>query len=68
MALKYMPHSLISKRHTTGGVKDHSFLTACVNPNINYIFGILASRAIKLYINESILGGWVGSIGFFGRF
>ena len=36
-----------------GGVKDHTF----VNRNINYIFGILTSRAIDWYINESILRG-----------
>ena len=40
-----------------GGVKDHDFLATRVNQNIIYIFGILASRAIDWYINESILRG-----------
>ena len=30
----------------SGGVKDYNFLAACVNLDINYIFGILTSRAI----------------------
>ena len=45
------------------------------NRNINYIFGILTSRAIDLYINESILrgsggggGGGPGNLGGGSRF
>ena len=40
-----------------------------VNRNINYTFGILTSRAIDRYINESILkgsGGGQGGLGNFG--
>jgi len=36
------------------------------NRNINYIFGILTSRAIDWYINESILKGSRGGRGIVG--
>jgi len=41
----------------SGGFKDHNFLRSRVNRNMNYIFGILTSRAINWYINELILRG-----------
>ena len=51
----------------TRGVKDNFR----VNRNINYIFGILTSRAINWYINESIprgrlVGGHLGGLGKWG--
>ena len=50
----------VAKLYATGRrFKDHLF---GVNRNIYYIFGVLTSRAINWYINESILrgskGGW----------
>ena len=50
----------------SGGVKDHNFLATRVNRNINYIFGILMSRAIDWYTNESILRGSGGGRGTWG--
>ena len=52
-------------------VQDHKILTSRVNRNINYIFGILTSRTIDWYINESILrgsgeGGGPGGVWEFG--
>jgi hypothetical protein len=54
-----------------GGFKYQNFLTLRVDWNINYIFGILTSRAINWYINESILrgrlvGGHLGGLGNLG--
>jgi len=54
-----------------GACKYHNFLTPCVKWNINDIFGILTSRAIDWYSNESILrgrmvGGHLGVLGNFG--
>ena len=49
-----------------GGVKDHNSLTSRVNRNINCIFGILTSRAIDWYLNESLLRGSKGGGGPWG--
>jgi len=46
---------------STGGVKDQR-----VNRNIDYMFGILTSRAIDWYINELIMRGSGGGSGNFG--
>ena len=40
-----------------GGCKYRIFLASSADPNINYKFEILTSRAIDWYINESILRG-----------
>jgi hypothetical protein len=46
--------------HTSGWEQEgtgYNFFASLVNRNVNYIFGILTSRAIDWYINESILRG-----------
>jgi hypothetical protein len=43
--------------HSGRREQDHNFLASRVNRNKIYIFGILTSRAIDWYMNESILRG-----------
>jgi len=53
---KLLRPGFANSKSQSGDGSSHNFLAACVNPDINYIFEILASRAIDWYINESILG------------
>ena len=55
--------SVRKKRKWAGGCKYLKFLNSSVNPINNYIFGILTSRAIDWYIDETILRGLGGEVG-----